>query len=118
MRPSFAKETIERLRYPLATEYNTQVRDYTGTPDVLVIGKPNPGEGCWLEPLTSLEQNGDRTAVFTGYNVDAPADADIVYDDHVLYLGVEYEVDGDPLRQKSPTGALDSTRFVLHRWRG
>lgn len=118
MRPSFAKQTIERLRYPLVTEYDTQVRNYTGTPDVAVIGEEKPGKGCWLEPIVSIEQNGDRTAVFTGYNADVPAGADIVYDDHVRYLGVEYEVYGDPLAQKSPTGALDSTHLVLHRWRG
>jgi hypothetical protein len=117
-RPTFAKETIIRLRYPSRIEYGTQVVDYTGTPDRKVIGKPEPGLGCWLEPLVSIEENSGRTAVYTGYNCDAPFDADVKYDDHVIYEGVEYEVVGDPLRQKSPTGAISSTKIVLHVWRG
>lgn len=112
MRPSFARLTVTRLRYPTRDDYGTRVPDFSAKPDRLPIDR------CWYEPTSSTEDADGRTAVLTGYTIDAPKGADIIATDHVLVDGIEYDVDGDPLRVPSPTGALDSVRVVVTRWEG
>lgn len=110
--PSFARETITRLRYPTRDDYGTTVPDYLAEPvEVDVVG-------CWLEPVRSIENLDGRIAVSTGYTVAAPPGADFVSTDHVRYLGVEYEVVGDAIPVPSPSGALDATELILRRWEG
>lgn len=110
MLSSFARMVITRKRYPQIDDQGTAVRDYSATPDVKTI------TGCWLEPITSNEVTDDRLAVATGYQVAAPAGADVTAEDRVEYAGVDYEVEGEPLRVGSPTGALAHTQFVLRKW--
>lgn len=112
IRPSFARLSITRLRYPTKTVHGTTVPDYDAAPDELQIDR------CWLEPTQSIEDNDSRTAVLTGYTVDAPARADVVATDLVRYGADKFEVDGAPVQIPSPTGALDSTRIVLKLWKG
>lgn len=112
MRTSFARLTITRLRYPSRSDRGVDVPDYAAPPDELPIAR------CWYEPTASAEDLDARTAVLTGYTIDAPAGADIVATDHVRIDGVEHEVVGQPLRVPSPTRALDSTRVTTKRWEG
>lgn len=113
MRSSFSKLTIERLRYPIGTDQGAPATDFTAEPAT------TPIPGCWYEPTTSMIDRDGRTAVRTGYTVDAPADTDLeAVRDHVRIAGKEYELDGDPLDVPSPTGTLRSTRFTCYRWEG
>jgi hypothetical protein len=112
VRPSFARLTITRLRYPLRMDRGVAVIDYAAVPLERDIAR------CWYEPTSSAEDLDARTAVLTGYTIDAPAGADIFATDHVRIDGVEHEVVGQPLRLPSPTGALDSTRVTTKRWEG
>ena len=107
---SFARETIERLRYPLIDDQGTMVPDYSAAPAVLHIPR------CWLVPITSTDNEDGRLAVFTGFDCVGPWGADIVFTDHVRYFGIEYEVAGDVMPVRSPTGALNETKFALRRW--
>ncbi|OOB90293.1 hypothetical protein [Rathayibacter sp. VKM Ac-2630] len=110
MLPSFARMVIIRKRYPKINDQGTLVPDYSQAPDVETIA------GCWLEPITSTEVTDDRLAVATGYQVVAPAAADVNAEDRVQYAGADFEVEGEPMRVPSPTGALAHTQFVLRRW--
>lgn len=110
--PSFARETITRLRYPTRDDFGTVMPDYTGTPVEADIS------GCWLEPIRSVENLDGRLAVQTGWTVAAPPGIDIVSADHVRYRGDEYEVVGDSVPIPSPSGALDATQLILRRWAG
>ena len=113
MRPSFAKRTITRLRYPISSDQGVESIDTDASPD------ESPIQGCWYEPTTSSVIKDGRLAVRTGYTVDAPRDTFLdARRDHVRIDGVEFELDGEPLSVPSPTGALDSTRFVCVRWEG
>jgi hypothetical protein len=112
MLSSFARETITRLRYPTVNDQGTTVPDYTANPDEADIA------GCWLEPTQSIENDDGRLAVQTGFTVAAPPAADITAKDRARYLDTIYEVIGDPMPIKSPTGALDSTKLFLRRWEG
>ncbi|WP_148061458.1 hypothetical protein [Frigoribacterium sp. PhB160] len=100
------------MRYPKRVDRGTEVTDYTAVPDELDIKR------CWYEPTSSVEDTDARSAVLTGYTVDAPSGADIVASDHVRIAGVEHEVDGQPLDIPSPTGVLDSVRLTTKRWEG
>ena len=112
MRASFARLTITRLRYPTRVDRGNVVADYSATPDEVDIDR------CWFEPTTSTEVNDARTAVGTGYTVDAPPEADVTAADHLRIAGAEHEVDGQPLLLPSPTGALTSLRIITKRWEG
>ncbi|MET4062617.1 hypothetical protein ABID92_000431 [Frigoribacterium sp. PvP120] len=112
MRASFARLTITRLRYPLRMDRGVAVIDYAAAPLERDIDR------CWYEPTSSAENLDARTAVLTGYTVDAPAGADIFATDHVRIDGIEHEVVGQPLRLPSPTGVLESTRLTTKRWEG
>ena len=48
----------------------------------------------------------------------AAYDADIQAGDRIVWEGELYEVDGEVLRTKSPTGRISSTRCYLKRWVG
>ena len=112
MRPSFARLTIVRLRYPTIDDHGADRPDVSAEAERLDVTR------CWLEPTQSTEDADGRLAVSTGYTVDAPALADITAMDHVEYAGVEYDVVGEPQRIPSPTGALDSVRLTIQRWEG
>jgi hypothetical protein len=109
---SFARVTITRKRYPLVDDHGTQAADFTAAPDTSLI------EGCWLEPIESQIEQGGRLAVLTGFTGVAPVGT--VFDaltDHIVHDGVEYELAGDAMPVKSPTGALNEVKFSLRRWR-
>ncbi|MEV8134297.1 hypothetical protein [Microbacterium aurantiacum] len=112
MRSSFASLTVVRLRYPVRDDYGVEVPDYSATPTEAVI------EGCWYEPTSSAESRDGRSAVRTGYTIDAPADVDVRSTDRIRIAGVEYDVEGDPLAVPSPTGMLASTRITATNWEG
>lgn len=112
MLSSFARETITRLRFPTITDQGTTVPDYSATPAETDI------DGCWLEPIQSIEDDDGRLAVQTSFVVAAPAGADVTAKDRARYQGVVYEVVGDAMPIKSPTGALDSSKLFLRRWEG
>lgn len=112
IRPSFARLTITRLRYPTKTVHGTTEVDYYATP------AEYPIDGCWLDPTQSIENNDSRTAVLTGYTVDAPAGIDLTSADRVRYGADTFEVDGSPVQIPSPSGALSSTRVILKFWKG
>lgn len=110
MTVSFAREEITRLRYPTVDDQGTNVPNLEDTPVEVAIFN------CWLVPITSTENEDGRLAVFTGFDVVAPWGTDLVFTDHVRYLGVEYEMAGDVMPVKSPTGALNEVKFSLRRW--
>ena len=113
MRSSFAKLTITRLRYPVITDRGVMVTDWSATPTEVSIDR------CWYEPAMSQIVDGSRTAISSGFVVDAPAGVDVsARTDHVRIGGVEFALTGDPQHVPSPTGALDSTKFYCERWEG
>lgn len=112
MRPTFARETITRLRYPKRADHGALRADYAQEPERLEIKR------CWLEPQDPQENNDGRTGKREAYNVDAPAKADVLPDDKVEYRGIVYDVDGGAKHVPSPSGRIDSSRITIERWVG
>jgi hypothetical protein len=110
VRPSFARITVTRLRYPVIDDHGTEVRDYAVSPAAVDI------PGWWVEPVESTENNDGQLAVTSGYTAVGPFTADITADDHVIVFGVKHQVIGDVLRVPSPTGALSETKATFRRW--
>lgn len=110
MFPSFARQTIDVLRPTTSTDHGNTTRTYpTSGPTV---------RGVVVDPLSSYEDNNNRTATITQYRVQAPPSADILDDDRILYRGKVYNILGEIQFQPSPTGALDQQVFIMEVWSG
>lgn len=84
------------------------------------IREPDRDESwpCWLEPRGSTEHEDAREQQIWGYWVYLPGDAPLAGADAVVYLGVEYQVVGEPGFQ--PGGFLvDSyVKAAIQKWTG
>lgn len=108
----FATQTIDRLRATVTVDArNNAVEDWE-TPDVLSI------EGCNVQPGMTMEELVNRDTTLIQWTVLAPPDADVRPNDRIDYRGIEYEIDGMPAAQPSPTGALNHLVILLKRWEG
>ncbi|WP_025158906.1 hypothetical protein [Leifsonia aquatica] len=111
--PGFATDTVIRLRYPTIRDHGVERIDYTATP------YRHPIDGCYLEPLPSVQVDGGRTAISNGWTLAAPPGSDIIAGDHIEYVGIEYGLnDGDPQHIGSPTGRLARTQATITVWNG
>lgn len=110
MFPSFARQTIDILRPTTTTDHGNTVRTYPVTGPTV--------RGVVVDPLSTYEDNTNRTATITQYRVQAPPSADILDDDHIVYRGKTYQILGEVQYQPSPTGALDQLVFIMEVWSG
>lgn len=120
MLPSFANATVLRVRPTWRTDARgNRVPDYG--PDVPRVPVP----GCHVEPGASMEvmggvgdRFGGRDSVSIRWSVYAPPGADLVSTDAVeLEDGRLYQINGEPMRYPSPTGALSHVLLLLIDWR-
>lgn len=112
MLPSFARQTVTRLRATYIEQRGTSVRDWSN-PDRLEIA------GCSLQGSTgSTTWNDDRHPSAADATLYAPPGADIADADRIEYRGTVYAVDGIPVEWESPTGAVDHVEARLVTWRG
>lgn len=78
-------------------------------------------EHCKVNPAAGQEDPGrldDRAALTRRWVMAAPPDADIRHSDRIRWQDDEYEVEGEVLRWKSPTGAVDHLYVQLVRVEG
>lgn len=108
--PSFARQSVQRLRPVETNDHGNTVRTYPDSGPV--VG------GLVIDPLSTREDNFNRTATITQYRVMAPPTADLQDEDHLLYRGKVYQILGEVQYQPSPTGALDQLVFVMEVWNG
>lgn len=109
MLPSFAQETITRLRPATITDHGNTLPD----PD-LDNATPLDITGCSVQPGASFEDRTNREANLTAWTVFAPLDADVLASDFVRYRDGDYRVDGVP--QRWPL--VEHTVILLQRWEG
>lgn len=104
--PSFADQTIVRLRPQLADDGHGNLEpDWTLTPSSLSI------TGCLVAPGGTVEDNTNRSGVLIQWTVYAPGAPDVVASDAIEYEGTRYAVDGEPAR-------WGNTVVALRRWEG
>lgn len=112
MLPSFARETIERVRPAKTTDRGDEVLSYGNDASVLAI------PGCIVQPGSTAEANDDRSATLAALIIHAPADADIDEEDHIRWRGKEYEIFGEVNYQPSASQGLDHLYILANRWKG
>lgn len=109
---SFARQTVTRLRGVLADDGHGNETEDWATPDMLDI------ERCTVQPGSSQELLAGRDATLIQYTVRVCGQVDVKSTDRIQYLGVTYDIDGQPLLWPSPTGALTHTIILLRTWEG
>lgn len=107
--PAFATQTITVLRATTITDHGNTVESWTSPASHTVTG-------CSVQPARGDENRTNRDAITTDLIVYAPATADVLDDDRVLYGGVTYDIDG-PV-QRWQTGVLDHIKIPLRRTEG
>lgn len=112
MFPSFATQTVTRLRPEMADDGhgNTQ-------PDWTRVSS-TPIANVVVQPGASEENLLGRDATLIRWTVLAQAGTDILATDRISYQGVTHEVDGPPMAQPSPTGNLSHVVILLKLWNG
>lgn len=77
---------------------STKASDY-GTRDVLDWTAPAVFDvaGCSVQPVQAPEYTTDRDSITTLWIAYVPIDADVRASDRVMWGGVAYEVNGDPM---------------------
>jgi hypothetical protein len=68
---------------------------------------------CNMQPVSSAEENDDRTQVVTRWRLAGPPDMGLTATSRVRWHGREYEVEGEPGVHYSFGGLLDHTEAVL-----
>lgn len=84
-------ESVTRVRPGTTTDrYGATVDDWTDTSNLAITG-------CAVAPRDAEEDRGNgRQAVIIGFNVYAPAGADVLPTDRLIVRGDTYSVDGEP----------------------
>jgi len=109
---SFFMDNITVRRAPLITKNGMQVRDWEHATEHTVFRVQVAGAS------TTREWGGRTLNVDDKRVLRAAYDADIMAGDRVIWEGELYELDGEVLRTKSPTGRISSVRCYLKRWEG
>ena len=112
MLPSWAKDTVIRLRATIITQRGSEIPDWTN-PNRLTI------TGCSMQPAgTSLTKDGRVQGTSDGYSCFLPPGADVQAGDRIEYGGLVYTIMGEPRVWQSPTGRASNTQLQLERWYG
>lgn len=109
MLPSFATQSVTRLRASTTTDHGNTIPDWTSPSSTAITG-------CSVQPGTTVEDLSHRDGVLIEWIVYAPSGTDVLASDRIQYGGNTYEVVGEPDRFQ--TGILDHVAFRLKRWEG
>ena len=110
--PSWAVDTVTRLRSTVTVERRTTYPDWTNASTVAI-------SGCSMQPAgTSLSQDGRIQGITDGYTCYMPPGSDVIAGDKIRFNGQDYQVIGEPRAWASPTGRVSSLQAQLERWSG
>lgn len=111
MLPSFARQTVTRLRAGTKTMRGSDLPDWNN-PDTLVIG------GCSVQPAaTDLSQDGRVLGIMDGLTCYMPPGSDVREGDRIRFEGNVYTIDGSP-RVWPSAGNLAHVQVNLRRYAG
>lgn len=101
MLPSFCADAVTVTRPGEQTLRGAVVPDWTNS-------SPHVVKGCSLQPAATMTRDGEQriNATSTSAVLYAPPGADILAGDRVTFDGQTWSVDGQPLKWRSPTGAV------------
>lgn len=113
MRTRLAPDELTIVRAPVVVDrYGGNERDWDAAAQTVSTGwRVDPDEG--LEHIDAT-----RDAVITRLRALGPLDADVEASDRVLVDGDTFEIDGQPLRYRSPRNRVGHTALLLKRVTG
>lgn len=113
MLPSWCEDTITVLRAPWVSQRGTKVRDWGSA-------EPHEVSGCSVQPSTTATADPSARALSTSVGAVAycPPGADVEAGDRIVFDGATYDVEGEPLRVRSPFGGCDHMLVNLTARRG
>lgn len=112
MLPTWATDTITRIRPATKTVRGSETYDWNNASELTI-------SGCSVQPAgTSLSQDGRVQGIMDGFTCYAPPGADIIADDRIRYNGNVYTINGEPRSWTSPTGRVSHLLLNLERWDG
>lgn len=108
--PPFNVDTVTRVRPSVILDHGREIADWDAAPAVPDLDMP----GCSVQPGPSSEFLENRASVTVQWTVFAPgADLDVRSSDGIRWQATMYQVDGEPLPWRDPTGRLDHTVIAL-----
>jgi hypothetical protein len=111
MLPSFCSETVTIKRATETIERGSAVKDWDNPVETSVLG-------CSVQPAGTSLAITDRQSSSITLECWMPPSTDVMAGDRITIDSKDYEIDGDPLVQVSPTGALSHIVCPLVRWEG
>ena len=111
MLPSWCNDVLTILRPTLVESRGTTVPDWTRATSTDVAG-------CSVQTPSTGEDRDGRTATDLMGTAYLPPGTEIHAGDRIVYEGVTYSVEGEPMRWKSPTGRVSHIQASISVWRG
>lgn len=112
MLPSWARDTVIRIRPGTKEQRGSTVPDWENTTEMEIAR-------CSIQPgATTLSQDGRVLAISDGFTGYFPPGADIAAGDKIRVNDKDYQVIGEPRPWTSPTGLVSSLQAQLERWSG
>ena len=113
MLPSFANQSIVRVRPGTTTSRGSTVPDWSSDKVTkLTIS------GCSVQPAsTSLSLDGRILGIYDGWTAYIPDGSDVKAGDHIEFEGETYEINGEP---RAWIGPMRTSHIQLNlvRWEG
>ena len=111
MLPSFCNDTIVRVRPDTRVVRGSVIQDWEKAVELVITG-------CSMQPAsTSLSEDGRVLGIRDEYTLFAPADADIIAGDKIVFNRLEFTVQGDVRNQPSALN-LAHKQITLRRYEG
>ena len=109
---SFMNDTVTVLRAPIIKKNGMEKRDWDNAVDFDITDVMITSQSTSRDFEDRTLQTSDRRTLRAQY------DADIKAGDRIVWDGRTYEIEGEVIHTKSPTGRVSSTRCNLVRWTG
>lgn len=111
MLPSWANQTIVRMRPTLKDSRGSMIPDWT-KPDQLTIS------GCSVQPSsTSLSQDGRVLGISDSWTAYLPEGSDVKEGDRIVFDGMTFTINGEP-RKWTAAFTRSNIQLNLTRWHG
>ena len=111
MLPSFATETVTRIRPATATDRGSTYRDWSNATTKTI-------DGCHVQPDSTSSDFTDRAQSQLTYTLWAPVTADVEKGDRIVAQGRTFDVVGVPFCWYSPTHGVDHMTCRMTEWEG
>lgn len=111
MLPSFANQTITRLRPGTKQERGSTIPDWTKATSLTI-------SGCSVQPAsTSLSQDGRVLGIQDTWTAYLPEGSDVKAGDRVIFEGQTFAIIGEPRAWTAPF-SRSNIQLNLTRWEG